>query len=699
MSKSRIIQLVLILQSRLDIICASFSVVVMLASLVMLELKGFHPLYSITVIVGLVCVLGYLLFRNKVTDDLDMDNYKKYPHFQKTLILAVVLLITSILVFNLRSEQYVKPTSYYILMALSSGALFLAATQISSRTQFILVIICACAIGMTHIWTENALFPDSLLGIDPWGHRIVAERLASGDTGVFRSDEGDIIKVGLTTVGTFCSLMHLYLKTIISIFPLGYKTASLIFASSVMVIGNITLSGLIGKELFNRKVGAVAAIVVATANWAIFFEEWVIPNSIGATLSLSVAYLILMKKRPFWMKDWVVVSLIAAVLVVAYYTHIITALWAIATIVCLYSVKVVSAVYKIFKKGKAADKVKPAILAILIVLTILSFPMWLASTTAGISIKESTNGYNFNPSFGLTSAVGVTPYPDAIPSNNYPIGTPSVTPSTTPLATTDITPDTTLDPPPIDNSHDLLGHNTLIELTFDSAGMILYLAMAIVGVLIMIRNKKQINRWLWVILSIGILSLGFFPPLFGKSLIEHRWWYFAEVLLSVPLAVALLSIAKGKLKVVMITLLVAGIAFLSTIGLPSNNTNRDFSPNLIVRYAFTEKEMQVLDQVNMLDGSKVKYIGADPLYQFMMSNNTKYTGKIDILTDNLISGDFTTVRANIIILRDSIYKEPFGFGGGTIYRLNPWIIDRAKSQGYTEIWSNGEVHILERVSP
>lgn len=684
MNKTRITQLTAALQPWWDVICAVAGIIIMLTSLIALELKGFHPIYSITLITGLACVLGYLLLRNRITAGLDTDSNKASPYFQKALIVTVALLVAGILAFNLRSEQYVKPLSYYILMALSSGALFLTAAQIRNRTQFVLVIVCACAIGLAHIWTEDALFPDSLLGIDPWHHKYTVEALARGSTE---------LDVKITTLGTFYSSMHLYLRAVMNILPISYKMASLIFAGSVVVVGNIALSGLVGKELFNRRVGAAAAVVVATANWAIFLGSWAVPNSIGVAMSLAAAYLIVMKKRPFWMKDWVVVALVASILLAAYFTHMIAALWVLATIVCLYLAKTVLAVRKILKKGEIADKLKPAATVVLIAMTVISLPVWLISTNAGIAISNSTGGYsfdssyNYNPSFGMSYATATRAVPDSTPSGTLVDNTPvDDTPAATPAAT------------PTVGSPELLNRNTLRELTTDSAGMILYIALALVGALIMVRSKRT-DRWLWVMLSIGILAIGFFPPLFGKSLIEHRWWYFAEVLLSIPLAVALLSVAKGKLKMAATALLVAGIAFLSTIGLPSNNTNRDLSPNLIVRYSFTDKEMQALDQVNMLDSSKVKSVATDPLYRGMIMYNTTYTGLIYSVEGNMISGDFTTVEANVLVLRDSIDKEPLGFGGGTIYKLGAGIIDKAKSQGYTETWSNGEVHILERISP
>jgi hypothetical protein len=167
--------------------------------------------------------------------------------------------------------------------------------------------------------------------------------------------------------------------------------------------------------------------------------------------------------------------------------------------------------------------------------------------------------------------------------------------------------------------------------------------------------------------------------------------------LSIPLAVALLAMAKGKTMIIVAALLVSGIAFLSTIGLPSNNTNRDLSPNLVVRYAFTEKELEGLSQINKLDADVVAYIGADPLYRNLIMANTTYTGTVDSLEKSLVSGDFTKIRDDVIVLRNSLEREPFGFGSGTIYKLDPRITEVPESQGYTKIWSNEEVHLLQRI--
>ncbi len=662
MTKNKLYQL---FWEKSDIICAVASLVIMLVSLAALEVKGFHPLYSISVVFGMVCVAGYLLFRNKTTNNLDPDmdtspqEEPKYLYFRRLLGISIVILVVAILEFFSRSNSYVKPLPYYTLMALSSGVLFLAATKIRNNFQFGAVLIVACTIGLTHIWTENAMFPNSLIGIDPWHHsHVVTDELATGNTEV---------PIGITTVGTAYSLMHLYLRFIMDIFPIGYKMASLIFAGSVLVVGNITLSGLIGKELFNRKVGAVAAVVLATANWGIFFGEWVIPNSIGATLSLLAAYLLLMKRRPVWMKDWVLVLLILAILGAAYFTHFIAAVWVVATVACLLSIKLVLAIRNIIKKEATVSKVKSLATIVLLAALVISIPVWLSCTTAGNSIERSTDGYSFNPSFGPTTTVGVVPVTAA--DNGSTV---------------------------IQNATKESRSSHLGELTVDSAGMILYFGIALVGTLIVFKNRKRADRWLWVLLGVGILSVGFFPPLFGKSLLEYRWWYFAEVLLSVPLAIALLTMVKGKISMIVTVLVVSSIAFLSTIGLPSNLTNRELSPSLIVRYAFTDTELEGLDQIRLIDGEDTPYIGADPLYRNLIMSNTYYTGIVDSLEKSLVSGDFTEVRADTIVLRNALCEEPFGFGSGTIYQLDSGIIDAARSQGYTEVWDNGEVYLLTR---
>jgi len=162
----------------------------------------------------------------------------------------------------------------------------------------------------------------------------------------------------------------------------------------------------------------------------------------------------------------------------------------------------------------------------------------------------------------------------------------------------------------------------------------------------------------------------------------------------VPLGIALVSLASTRCRRAVLSVLVVAMVFLSTIGWMSNMTNLTLSPNLIARYAFTEGETESL--VVALQYSP-QTIGTDPMFSpFVRANTDSTVVKTVSLTDEILSGDFQDRRVDILLLRDALHEEPFGFGGGTIYKLDYDLVALAVQQGYYTVWENGEVTCLLR---
>jgi hypothetical protein len=192
-----------------------------------------------------------------------------------------------------------------------------------------------------------------------------------------------------------------------------------------------------------------------------------------------------------------------------------------------------------------------------------------------------------------------------------------------------------------------------------------------------------------------ILSIGYFPMLFGMSVIEHRWWYFAQILLALPLAFVVMGAAKIKLWVA--GLLVAIMAFLSIVGLPVNMDNHTFSQNQLVRYALTQPEIDALHDIDRLypKGN----IATDAFYATSAVHMLSYnivSNRIVPITDGLLSGDFSG-DYNIILIRQEILDHSIADGGGVIYRINYDPGEVLGKQGFVEVYNNGAVRAYERV--
>ena len=581
--------------------------------------------------IGLGGIGLYVVLARYGPEHNDSSNSRVWPYLLGSLLICCM----AWLAFALRSEQYVKPLAYYVLMAIATGLAFYGTLKSRNRTQFYMVVGIACFVGLSHIWTEHLLFPGSLIGIDPWTHqaRVLEQPGLSS----------------LLRLGGSLSLMHLYLSPAVNLLGVSYKWASLVLVGSVQTVGIIVLTFLLGRILWNEKVGCVACLMVASANWVIFFGGWIIPNSLGALYSLALVFLVLKVGRDDTRK---LLAPVLLTVLVAYATGVIAAVWVLGTLACLWVLptlldETLSAKDKARKMGRLLVAPSLGVLVVVIASQI---------TALGDSLRTAIDAGGFNPSYGMTTyAIGAAPTPEGAPISAL-----------------------------------ALDGRVFGELVAGSLGMLLYIGLAVTGCLLALRRTTKPALKSFIVLGVAVLCIGFFPPLFGFSLIEHRWWYFAQVLLAIPLGVALVSMASHR-RAIMTVVLVSVVVFLSTIGLMSNMTNRALSPNLIVRYAFTKGEAEALAAIPA-HGSLV--IGTDPIFQNFV--NAYSHNKVIHIADEILSGDFSGSQADIIILRSALSNEPFGFGGGTIYRLEYDILALIKQQGYRKLWENKEVVCLIR---
>jgi hypothetical protein len=615
----------------LDRYCAVAAYILITIVACVLKVKEFHPIYIVACVIALVCITLYLIFRDKLVKDHEFIGYGDWF----VIGVSVYLLIWAALAYAQRSDPYIKPLEYYLLAASSVGLLFFAAMFSDKKRYLYTILGLACVIGLMHIWTESMMF-SGLIGIDPWSHlRVVTDELGR--------------VTDWKEIGGYYSAVHFYLRWIMDVTGLDYRMAALIFLGSVQMVGNIIFSFLLGKELFNIKVGVVAALMLSCANWNITFGEWIIPNGIGATFALATAYLMIKQYKHHW-----TLFIVGGILALSYFTHMIAMVWVTGTIICFTVFPMLFAPQKSFKQVlimMAKLSVVPIVLIGLVI-------AWFTFTTNGNSLYATAGQSSFNPAFGMSYAIGQAP--------TY-----------------------------IGEAVNVVVQNSLNyfnEMVINSAGFLLFIGIALIGILMMLR-RDRFNKT-YAILCATVLAIGFFPPLFGFSLIEMRWWYLAQCFMAVPLAGALVYLTQGnKYGVIVVSILVAAVVFLNTIGLMSNLTQRALSPNQIVRYGLTDKEMVGL---NVAESFNPKKIGSDSYYTSYIQSKEKWLGKLEGLEDHIFSGDFRDCESDVLILRDSLYKEPFGYGGGTIYKLEFNPADIAAKQGYQLVYSNGDVQCLIR---
>jgi len=198
-----------------------------------------------------------------------------------------------------------------------------------------------------------------------------------------------------------------------------------------------------------------------------------------------------------------------------------------------------------------------------------------------------------------------------------------------------------------------------------------------------------------VVAGILVLGIGYFPMLIGRSVIEHRWWYLAELLLSIPLAVTISLLfglsKKNYLKAGIVIVLVFILTFLSIMGFPSNQTNRTFSENQVVRFALTASESQAMQTVaTNYEGT----IGVDGFYtkiQFTPELLAELRGNLEWIQSCLLTKDFSQASSRMFLIREEIVNHPFGTGSGSYFRLNYDPRQVFTEEGLQKIYDCGSV--------
>jgi hypothetical protein len=130
--------------------------------------------------------------------------------------------------------------------------------------------------------------------------------------------------------------------------------------------------------------------------------------------------------------------------------------------------------------------------------------------------------------------------------------------------------------------------------------------------------------------------------------------------------------------------------------------NSTFSKNQLVRYALTTDEVAMLDQVHQkypdavlgLDGQYLT--AARQLLGYAATDKDWGDSKLTLVTDNLLTGNFRSLNASVVLIRRDVVNNPIGEGGGVIYRLgyDPKLV--IVEQGFRLVEDNGSVAVFVR---
>lgn len=576
-------------------------------------------IYMLTGVLALISCLLWLAIRKSHTFEFHLPESRTLT---KICVICFFGLYTlSVLSVYLRPELYVRPLSYFILTALMAGVI---ACEIftSGRRHAPLILIQVLLLGVNIAWSQLLIFP-SLLGIDPWYHSALTNR---------------IVSEGFIPEGESYSklpLFHLTIAATSILADLPYKFATMASVSLGQIICNGVFVFLIADRLFkNHRVGLLAALMVVIANHHIVMSYWSAPNSFAAVFIPIALYLLFFRSRDYSRS----LSLILCIVVLAtiILTHTVTAMcMAILLFVAWGALFVYRAYHS--RAGNYASLMLPFCFAI-------AMFAWWTYASGSIGTLAHLIDWGFSIDFFVKTPEEFRSYAAVVP---------------------------------------------LGEQVFNNLGMFLFFAFSFIGVFYMISRRGSSSSFTMAWVGVAPLAIGFFSLISGHSVIEHRWWYFAQILLAIPLAVAVYTVGTWKMKspktlYCFVFGFVVILSFLMIMSPTANIDNAMFSPNTKWRATPISSELQAVTILDEYDGViKSDRYYADPLSYYLGFNTKSFC-------EEIADGDLLRMKGDLILIRDAILRGPFMFFSST-YKLDYNLDDMINAADFYRIYDNGPV--------
>jgi hypothetical protein len=587
--------------------------------------------------VGIVCFFGFLLYLiirkftlpHSFLSSLSMEICSNSIYVGLNL-LFFILLSYSVLCFGLRPDTYSRPLSYFIATAFMVAIVALEILLLPSSGWYSYFALCKIAlIGVSLEFSQLLVFP-SIVGIDSWSHQLFTL---------------SILKVGHIPEGFAYSqlpFMHLIVGSTSLVTGLDYKVANMISISLAQVLSDVLFTFLLGKLLFNSKIGLLGGLFLATANWHIWAGYSGLPNTIAGVIALGIIYLLLkMTKEESNLRTSFVILVLMGALIL---THTLTAAWMSMILAIFAAAFVVHSL--IYKQTLASRKRVTFVIPVLFAIGMFSWWTYVSGhiNALGELIKS-----------GFSAGYFIRSMPDKVVRYLYNVPLP--------------------------------------EQLFNNLGLFLFFSISLIGCLYMVSKFGGSHSFVMAIGGLATMALAFFPLLFNMQIIMERWLYFSQILLTLPLAIAVcLLFLSMRSKVAGYLLLVAltlSLSFLMILSPAANLDNSAFLPNTQVRYASTESELQAVRTITKIWNGTV---GVDSYCSDLPSGQPLSFSicPAQDIGEELYSMNFSGARDMLVMIRKEIVDHPFLLLQA-IYRLDYDPRETIVAQGFSRVYDCGTV--------
>jgi len=580
----------------IDQVLAVVGLVCSLFLITYLTIYNTRIIYILTGVLSFLAFLFWLIIREQASI-----NFKPLlrPNTQKALQILFFLIFTlSILFLYERPFIYERPLIYFVLMSLLVGLVVLQISYISNKTHIFMVLFQIICIGISLSWSQQLIFP-SLIGIDPWYHQYITHK---------------IIETSYIPPGSYSKipLFHLMVALTSLVTGLDYKHATMSSISLFQIISNILFIYLIARVLYSENyfVCCLAALLLTISNHSIFMSSWLIPNGFSGAFILPLFYSLFQIKKYNRLIGSLLSMYFGFTIIL---THTITSMFiAIALFVLWFSTYLYIYLQKVSRESPVENKSFSYVSLSYVALFIVGMFTWWSFASRHISTLAKLISWGFSREFLIET-------PQDMISNTINL---------------------------IPVSEELLYN----------LGMFLFFSLSFIGCFYMISNRYSTQlSFTFSLVSITPLVIGYSTLLVGFFSIQHRWWYFAQILLSLPLAISCLIIININTKKIMPLFLSIGLTFMSLLLIMSPSASVDvntFFPHNTMTFAPTSSELKALETVSSFWNDTIK---TDSFFA-ITQERSYHTQSFDRAL--FIEKNGTLLQEDFILVRNSIIGRP-----------------------------------------
>lgn len=617
-----------------------FAITGVIVSLILILFLTAYPgrefsrvVYLLTGILVLISCLLWLAIRKSHTLRGHLSGSQTLTAFWSICFFGLFTL--SILSIHFRPELYERPILYFVLTSLMSGVIACEVFT-SGKRHVPLILIQVVLLGVSIAWSQLLIFP-SLLGVDPWYHYDLTNRII----------EGGFIPKG----DSYSSLQifHLVIAATSLITGLPYKFSAMVSVSLGQIICNAAFVFLIAGNLFrNYRVGLLAALMVIIANYHINMSYWSIPNGFAAVFIPIALYLLFFKFEDRSHSSSAILFIVVSVTIIL--THTLAAICMAIILFVNWGALIVYRAYRHSRADYRASLIRP-------VAFMVTMFAWWAYASDGIVSLASFIEWGFRIDFFGGNLKELEKFLD----------------------------------------YELLAI-PLGERLFNDLVMYMFFAFSLIGIFYMISQRGGGSSFAMAWVGMLPLAISFFSVISKHDMMIQRWWYFAQILQSIPLSAAIYILGTGKLKrpfhlYSFVFCFVVAFSFLMILTPPANVDNHLFSPVSGYTYAYTQSEMVASD---FFAANTIGTISSDFNYCTNPSSSVfvhEYgidPGRLLSLDLSLVSGKFDH-DSSVKILRSRRLKEPVIMWGLKLPIARPDLSDYVSNCGFSRIYDNPAV--------